>query len=74
MVADKNKGCAYGKVTRERVDNFIKMFEDFKKNDFHSLAKDVKSMGKRPTWLVTIIITGLTTLVVGLAIMQIAGK
>lgn len=70
----KKNGCAFGKVTRERVDNFIKMFEDFRDNEFAHLAEDVKNLGKRPTWLVSIIITALTGLLTALAIMQIAGK
>lgn len=70
----ENKGCAYGKVTRERVDNFIKLFEDFKNNDFHSLVKDVEKLGKRPSWITAAIIIILTNLVVGLALAQILGK
>lgn len=74
MAGNENKGCAYGKVTRERVDNFIKLFEDFKDNDFHSLAKDVEKLGKRPSWITTVIMIILSNLVVGLALAQILGK
>lgn len=73
-MAGENKGCAYGKVTRERVDNFIKLFEDFKNNDFHSLAKDVEKLGKRPSWVTAAIIIILTNLVVGLGLAQLLGR
>jgi len=73
-MAGENKGCAYGKVTRERVDNFIKLFEDFKKNEFFHLAKDVKRIGKRPSWVTAAIIIILTNLVVGLSLAQILGR
>ena len=74
MTGNENKGCAYGKVTRERVDNFIKIFEDFRDNDFHSLVKDVEKLGKRPSWLVTVVLIILTNMTVGLALAQILGK
>lgn len=70
----ENKGCAYGKVTRERVDNFIKLFEDFKNNDFVHLEKSVEKLGKRPSWITTVIMIILSNLVVGLALAQILGK
>ena len=73
-MAGENKGCAYGKVTRERVDNFIRLFEDFKNNDFHSLAKDVEKLGKRPSWITTAIMIILSNLVVGLTLAQILGR
>lgn len=72
---DKNpknaSGCAFGKITRERVDNFIKMFDDFKDNDFKSLVKEVKQMGKRPSWAVSTIIWILSSLAVGLLVRTI---
>lgn len=76
MAAKKNKdaGCAYGKVTRERVDNFIELFNDFKKNDFAHLTEAVEKIGKRPSWLIAIVIIILTNITVGLALAQILGK
>lgn len=73
-MAGENKGCAYGKVTRERVDNFIKLFEDFKDNDFAHLEKNVEKLGKRPSWITAVIMIILSNLVVGLALAQILGK
>jgi len=72
MVEDK--GCAYGKVTRERVDNFIKLFEDFKNNDFAHLEKNVEKLAKRPSWVTTAIMIILTNLVVALTLAQLLGK
>jgi len=44
---DRNvKGCSFGQVTRERVDNFIEMFNDFKENDFRHLAEKVEQIAK----------------------------
>jgi len=74
MAGKENKGCAYGKVTRERVDNFIKLFEDFKNNDFFHLAKDVERLGKRPSWITTAIMIILSNLVVALTLAQLLGK
>lgn len=69
---DKNpkntSGCAFGKITRERIDNFIKMFDDFKNNDFKGLVKEVKQMGHRPSWTVSTIIWILSSLAVGLLV------
>jgi len=70
----ENKGCAYGKVTRERVDNFIKLFEDFKNNDFDHLVQDVKKLGKRPSWITTVIMIILSNLVVALTLAQLLGR
>lgn len=70
----ENKGCAYGKVTRERVDNFIKLFEDFKKNDFDHLAKDVERLAKRPSWITAVIMIILSNLVVALTLAQLLGR
>jgi len=70
----ENKGCAYGKVTRERLDNFIDIFKDFRDNDFAHLAKDVKRLGKRPSWITTAIMIILSNLVVALTLAQLLGK
>lgn len=40
----KNSGCGFGKVTREKVENLEKSFEDFRKNDFHSLRGDFHAL------------------------------
>lgn len=65
----KNKnGCAFGRITREKVDNFIQMFNDFKNYDFKSLADKVKQIGHRPTWITSTIIWVLSSLVVGLLV------
>lgn len=68
------KGCDFGKVTRERLDNFIDIFKDFRDNDFVHLAEDVKKLGKRPSWVTTVIMIILSNLVVGLTLAQILGK
>ena len=39
-----NSGCSFGKVTREKVENVEKTFEDFRKNDFHSLRETVDNI------------------------------
>ncbi len=69
---DKNpknaSGCAFGKITRERVDNFIKMFDDFRTNDFKGLTKKVDQLGHRPSWGVSTIIWILSSLAVGLLV------
>lgn len=74
-----NQGCAFGKITRERVDNFIKMFEDFKKNDFKHLADKLNTlasnMSARPSWAVSTIIWILSSALVGLLVrMAILGS
>jgi len=74
MTGKENRGCAYGKVTRERVDNFIKLFEDFRDNDFAHLEKNVEKLGKRPSWITTAIMIILSNLVVALTLAQILGK
>lgn len=71
---EENKGCAYGKVTRERLDNFVDIFKSFRDNDFAHLVEDVEKLGKRPSWLVTAILIILTNITVGLALAQILGK
>jgi len=65
------KPSGYCQITRERVDNFIKIFEDFKNNDFKSLVREVKQMGKRPSWAVSTIIWILSSLAVGLLVRAI---
>ena len=70
----EDKGCGYGYITRERVDNFIKLFEDFKDNDFFHLVKDVKKLGKRPSWVTTAVLIILSNLVVALTLAQLLGK
>lgn len=78
-------GCSFGKVTRERLNNYEKTFDKFLRNDFRHLELDVKEtkesvasidkkQNKRPSWLTAAIIIGLTNLVVGLALAQIIGK
>lgn len=72
-------------MSRERIDNYEKTFDKFLNNDFRHLELDVKetkeSVGniekkqnKRPTWLTTVIIIGLTNITIGLALAQILGK
>jgi len=69
---DRNvKGCSFGQVTRERVDNFIEMFNDFKENDFRHLAEKVEQIANRPSWAVSVIIWILSSTVVGLAVRAI---
>jgi len=53
---DNLKGSAFEQITRERVDNFIKMFNEFKNNDFKGLVKKVELWGRRPSWAVSTII------------------
>lgn len=73
MEQSKN-GCSFGKITRERIDNFIKNFEDFKNNEFKHLADDVKKTANRPSWTVTALIIILSNLVVGLSLARILAK
>jgi len=68
---DKNTGCAYGKVTRAKLESLEAMFERFITNDFKDLKKDVKCiMDKiskpRPSWGITLAITVLCSLCTGL--------
>ena len=66
----KNTGCSYGKVNREKVSNLGKTFDDFRKNDFHSLQATVENIRdnllRRVPWAVTVVLTILTSLCVGL--------
>ena len=68
----KNTGCAYGKVNREKVLNLEKSFHEFRTNDFRSLQKAVENIRdnllKRVPWVVTVVITILTSLCVGLLV------
>jgi len=75
MAGENSKnGCPYGKVTRERLDNFIDIFKDFRDNDFAHLEKNVEKLGKRPSWITTVIMIILSNLVVGLTLAQLLGK
>ena len=60
-----NLGCAFGKITRERLDSFIRIFENFRDNDFKHLAS---KMSGRPSWAVSIVIWMLSSTVVGLLV------
>lgn len=62
------EGRSYGRVTRERVDNFIKMFTEFRENDFKSLAKKVDQINTRPSWATSVIIWILSSTTVGLIV------
>ena len=73
-VEDKDKGCSYGYVTRERLDNFIEIFEKFRDNDFHDLAEDSKKAASRPSWVVTAVIVILSNLTVALGLARLLGK
>lgn len=73
MEQPKN-GCSFGKITRERLNNFISVFEDFRDNDFKHLAEDVKKTASRPSWMVTALIIILSNLAVGLGLARILGK
>lgn len=68
----ENQGCAYGKVNREKVLNLEKSFHEFRTNDFKSLQKAVENIRdtllKRVPWVVTVVITILTSLCVGLLV------
>lgn len=68
----KDAGCGFGKVTRERIDNLEKTFDDFRTHDFHSLRKAVENIRdnllRRVPWSVTVLITLLTSLCVGLLV------
>lgn len=66
--SDNLKGSAFEQITRERVDNFIKLFDEFRNNDFKGLVKEVKQMGKRPSWAVSTIIWILSSLTVALLV------
>lgn len=61
----KNTGSGFEKVTRERVDNLTKTFEDFRKNDFHHVLETVENIRdnllKRVPWPVTVVISLLTS-------------
>ena len=70
----EEKGCTFGHVTRERVDNFVEAFEKFRDNEFLHLAKDVKKLGKRPSWVTTAVLIILSNLVVALTLAQLLGK
>ena len=75
MKMEKNsenlKENAFDRITRERVDNFIKMFDDFKNNDFKGLVKEVKRIGNRPSWAVSTIIWVLSSALTGLLVRTI---
>lgn len=73
MEQSKN-GCSFGKITRERLNNFIGIFEEFRDNDFKHLADDVKKTASRPSWTVTALIIILSNLAVGLGLARILGK
>lgn len=70
----EEKGCTFGQVTRERIDNFIDVFEKFRDNDFKHLAEDSKKAASRPGWLVTAIIIVLSNMTVALGLARILGK
>jgi len=74
MEQKSNGGCAYGKITRERLDNFIDIFKDFRDNDFAHLEKNVEKLGKRPSWITTAVIIILTNITTALAIAQLINK
>ncbi len=65
-----NQGCAFGKITRERLDSFIKIFENFRDNDFKHLAS---KMSGRPSWAVSAIVWILSSAVVGLLVSNWGG-
>ena len=71
---DLKNGCTYGKVARERVDNFIKLFKDFESNEFAHLEKSVEKLGKRPSWISTAVIIILTNITTALTIAWIIGR
>jgi len=62
------KENAFDRITRERVDNFIKLFDEFRNNDFKGLVTKVEQMGRRPTWAVSTIIWILSSLAVALLV------
>lgn len=68
----KNTGCGFGKVTRERIDNLQETFGEFRTNDFHSLklaVDDIRNnLLRRVPWVVTVVITILSSLSVGLLV------
>ena len=65
-------GCAFGKITRERVDNFIKMFDEFRDNEFKHLSAKMdqltSQMGRRPSWAISTIVWILSSLAVALLV------
>lgn len=68
----KNTGCGFGKVTRERIDNLEKTFGDFRTHDFrsmHLVVEDIRNnLLRRVPWAVTVVITILSSLSVGLLV------
>jgi len=70
---DKNTGCAYGKVTRAKLESLEAMFERFINNDFKELKQDMKCVkdkisNPRPSWGITFALTALCSLCTGLII------
>jgi len=68
----KNTGCAFGKVTREKVLSLEKSFDDFRKNEFHTLQITVEKIRdellSRIPWPMTIFMAAMSSLCVGLII------
>ncbi len=82
IVAEKNGGCAYSKVNREKIENVKEILNKFINNDFKHMEKNVKNIensvanidkkqDKRPTWISALLVVILTNLVVGLVLAQI---
>jgi len=68
-----NQGCAYGKVNRTKIENLETMFTRFLENDFKELKDNIKSIADkiskpRPSWGMTLAITILSSLSVGLIV------
>ncbi len=68
MPPEKKNGCAFGRENRVMIKNMVEMFTRFRDNDFYHLAKDVKKLAMRPTWMTMAIIVVLTNLVSALSL------
>ena len=71
----KNTGCAYGKVNREKIHGLGRAFDEFKRNEFHALQKTVENIRdellSRVPWPITVFVTALSSLCVGLIIFAV---
>ena len=66
--------CAYGEANRTLIEKYMEDFEKWKNNDFCHFKKYVVERLDRPQWFVTIILTILTSTVVGLIVYSINCK
>jgi len=75
MAVEDISTSAYEQVTREKVEDLQKDFDDYKKQMNSSLEKIndrllaiENNLNSRPTWAVAIVISALSTICCGLAV------